>query len=78
MLIALLLAGCISAPFQCESSDPEICALEVKVYNLEQEAAWDRYKAKQAIRSAEFKAESQAQAKKTCEFAHGAGSILCP
>lgn len=73
VLALIVLAGCANVPtapnmFVC--SDPTnvgLCAVERRIYELEQRAAADAFQRDHADR-----------ARRTCEFAHGSGSVLCP
>jgi len=67
VLVALvvLVAGCASyaPPPTCDlSANKELCELENRLRRLEYEARQKQF---------------ESQARKTCEFAHGSGSILC-
>ena len=68
IFVALFVVGCVAAPapFQCASSDPEFCQMEIKVhYELE--------KLRLEIKRVKFEIETN---QLRC-FAHGKDSFLC-
>ena len=49
-VIAIVLSGCATTPFECTTTDPKVCALEKRVYELERkqkQAESDRFMCEQ-------------------------------
>ena len=65
LVIALALAGCITTPakpFVCSTTDPDTCALERRIYDLEQR---------------QRRQEQRADDREACEFVFGPDPYLC-
>ncbi len=80
LIFVVMVSGCQVTPvrpppsFVCsDPTDPKLCSVEKRLFDIEAEIAAN----KNERESREFMRDARDQARRTCEFAHGAGSILC-